>query len=1182
MINPGNEENEQITKIEPGTIIPEEINEEIKEEITEVTSHQDNNFKTEFQSHTETTTNNGTTHQSTYEKTTSVYSSNSNTQKITKTVITKKVTSSQRYIDKSNSNENSLKLLNSDSTSKLEEFKSNENIEIMTTNNNDNSNLPSTVTEIKKIPKSLSRSSNSSQKLLERVSSSTSEKKNTETSVLTTTTTTNDESKNNEVIKENTNENNNENINENNMNTNEKNNEENNVNTDNTTTTSINNTENKIQEVENTVEDVNNNITQLERQQAGTLKNSLSDSSLNIHALTMTGTAVKLNNRSKSSNSLNKQSKILRSLTALSNNDTLSYSINPGNNTINPNSTLSNDILTDNSNVLEMNDKNNNELNERGNDTEDKKINKSETNIDIDNTNNIKGSRGLRSSRSLKSQQSLKHDILNSSSSSSIIKQQSYSKSKSNSNRTSRQGSIIISKSKSGSGSNSKIGSASSSRNGSVNKSKSGSRGESAFNSKSGSANNSRSGSRGESACNSKSGSVNNSRSGSRGESACNSKSGSANNSRSGSRKSSRKSSSRKSNNSKNNSRSGSAHDNLSPKTSAFRKTSIFQNAADINKLYLDKILLYNNNRNRIAYLNRKEHEEDSKFIIIQSSNTYDINPKDSTCIKEVSVKIEQNKDTEDLIKSLKNKIDPNICYTDYLDINRGNQYGTCIIQVREAMYKLIPCYYVSKKVSIKSKTNDQILYHLEFISYVTPKLETLNQFLVLQKEDGLNYNQHMNYDKANDNIIIEQYYYNSENTIKQLFDCSQYLSEGALEIMNRILINNETKPHTYNFLTFVRGIMFQLNISTYPDIKKAYFRGKRLPYPVIKIENEVLPRAENISIYEEVGSFRLFSDYQELRKPLKKEDDTIDLQDNLKPVSPEKDGTTIDSSLTTPNDPDQLNSDITSENSRKGTAVTDNIFEKEFEDHICPPINKNNSYDYTKHPHLTNKHNKKQKRKTISSQGSIANSKEKGKEEEYEEFNGIMLEDLDVPNFTLSNSQNNVTFEEISKNIKNVNISIDLNSSIGSCNLVDVAKNASTSIGNVTVDDINMKKGVIPTRKVNKKKNGDDNFKDLNYIETKICCPKRGCLIIDDDLNEQHFENRIRFNDSVQDKCFLDEKENLSIYRECKDSYVRKYEKYIKYHESLKLLLQDFIQSIFVNKPKDIYQYTQNYFSYD
>jgi len=47
------------------------------------------------------------------------------------------------------------------------------------------------------------------------------------------------------------------------------------------------------------------------------------------------------------------------------------------------------------------------------------------------------------------------------------------------------------------------------------------------------------------------------------------------------------------------------------------------------------------------------EYEEDTKSIIIQSFNTYDINPKDSTCIKEVSVKIEQNKDTEDFIKSL-------------------------------------------------------------------------------------------------------------------------------------------------------------------------------------------------------------------------------------------------------------------------------------------------------------------------------------------------------------------------------------------------------------------------------------------------------------------------------------------------------------------------------------------------
>lgn len=138
--------------------------------------------------------------------------------------------------------------------------------------------------------------------------------------------------------------------------------------------------------------------------------------------------------------------------------------------------------------------------------------------------------------------------------------------------------------------------------------------------------------------------------------------------------------------------------------------------------------------------------------------------------------------------------MDPNICYTEYLDINRGNQYGTCTVQVREAMYKLIPCYYVNKKVSIKSKTNDEILYHLEFISYVTPKLETLNQFLVLQKEDGLNYNQHMNYDKTNDNIIIEQFYYDSENTIKQLFDCPQYLSEGKKVVMNLYKYNKIKK----------------------------------------------------------------------------------------------------------------------------------------------------------------------------------------------------------------------------------------------------------------------------------------------------------------------------------------------------------------------------------------------------
>ena len=142
--------------------------------------------------------------------------------------------------------------------------------------------------------------------------------------------------------------------------------------------------------------------------------------------------------------------------------------------------------------------------------------------------------------------------------------------------------------------------------------------------------------------------------------------------------------------------------------------------------------------------------------------------------------------------------MDCNICYTDYFDINRGNQYGKCTVQVSEALYKLIPCYYVSKNVSIKQKTNDQEIYHLEFVSYVTPKLDTLSQLLILQKGDGVSYNQHVNYDETNDNINIEQYYHESENNIKQIFKCKQYLSEGKIKIKIKIKILKLTFKYKY------------------------------------------------------------------------------------------------------------------------------------------------------------------------------------------------------------------------------------------------------------------------------------------------------------------------------------------------------------------------------------------------
>ncbi|OUM56909.1 hypothetical protein PIROE2DRAFT_18273, partial [Piromyces sp. E2] len=471
--------------------------------------------------------------------------------------------------------------------------------------------------------------------------------------------------------------------------------------------------------------------------------------------------------------------------------------------------------------------------------------------------------------------------------------------------------------------------------------------------------------------------------------------------------------------------------------------------------------------------------------------------------IHEVVVKIERNQDTEEFLDLLNKKIDRNICYTDYLDINRGNQYGSCTVQVQEATFKRIPCYYVSKNVTIHDKANNKVIYDLEFVSYVTPKLETLHQSLKLKENDGVTYNQHMDYDFSGDVIVIEQYYYESDVTIKQIFDCEQYLSEGAIEILNRILINNESKPHVYNFLTFIKGIMYKLNVSTYPDIKKAYFRGKRLPYPVIKIENEIFPRSESISIYEEVDAFRLYSDYQKLTKKDEVKNESSVTSDNKTESKVNREelnssNNKILSDTSTPinnnDNNNQINFDNNNNNNnsdlkddkKEGTSYTDN------------------NYDYTKHPHLKNKDNKKNSKKRASSSPDLNDFIES--EEEIPE--GIMLGDLDIPNFTISNSQNNVTFEKLAKEAKN-NASrsdYDVNSSLGSCNLVEVAKNNSSSLGTVTVDNINLKKGAIPIH---------ESLTSYNTLETRICCPKRGCLIVEDDTLQHVFENKIRFNDT-------------------------------------------------------------------
>lgn len=100
-------------------------------------------------------------------------------------------------------------------------------------------------------------------------------------------------------------------------------------------------------------------------------------------------------------------------------------------------------------------------------------------------------------------------------------------------------------------------------------------------------------------------------------------------------------------------------------------------------------------------------------------------------------------------------------------------------MQIREATYLSVPCYYIAKKVLVKNKTNDEVINHLEFVSYVTPKLVTLHQNLLQQKNGGPSYNQHVDYNKKNKLIAIEQYHYKSDSTIKQIFDCDQYLSEG-------------------------------------------------------------------------------------------------------------------------------------------------------------------------------------------------------------------------------------------------------------------------------------------------------------------------------------------------------------------------------------------------------------------
>ncbi|KAG4101842.1 hypothetical protein H8356DRAFT_1652641 [Neocallimastix lanati (nom. inval.)] len=627
----------------------------------------------------------------------------------------------------------------------------------------------------------------------------------------------------------------------------------------------------------------------------------------------------------------------------------------------------------------------------------------------------------------------------------------------------------------------------------------------------------------------------------------------------SGSRKSSRNHSQRSSRkNSRRNSETGSSKRISSrgstnsihkrEKDNLLRTQSSLLNVAKNERNYKEKIILYNTNKNKVAYMvTNEENKEENRPVIIQSSNIFDVDIDNKSDIHEVIVKIEQNQDTKDFIKSLDDHINKNLCYTDYFDINRGNQYGSCSVQIREATYLSVPCYYIAKKVLVKNKTNDEVINHLEFVSYVTPKLVTLHQNLLQQKNGGPSYNQHVDYNKKNKLIAIEQYHYKSDSTIKQIFDCDQYLSEGAIEIMNRILIENEVKPHTYNFLTFVRGIMYQINTTTYPGIENAYFQGKRLPYSVIKIENEILPRSDHVNIYEEVDAIRIFSDYQELAKA----------NDKVNEIS---------NSFSNDKEEELSNSSIINRlNNQNSQKTIESKVDKE------KNLIKNNSYDD----------------KEKSTHAPTTDDLHKNDANEFEENNdGVMLSDLNVPNFTISNSQNNLTFEQLIKNNaggsdKLYNSNFDVNSSLGSCNLVEIAKNVSGSGNMITVDEINMKKGIIPSRKLkNENKKDDDVTTRYNNIETKICCPKRGCLIFEDELNQLHCENKIKYNDTIEIKSFLDEQENLSIYHEYKNTYTKKYLRYIKYNESLKFMLQDFVQSIFFHKPKDVYQFTKNYFS--
>jgi len=319
---------------------------------------------------------------------------------------------------------------------------------------------------------------------------------------------------------------------------------------------------------------------------------------------------------------------------------------------------------------------------------------------------------------------------------------------------------------------------------------------------------------------------------------------------------------------------------------------------------------------------------------------------------------------------------------------------------------------------------------------------------------------------------------------------------------MNRILIENEVKPHTYNFLTFVRGIMYQINTTTYPGIENAYFQGKRLPYSVIKIENEILPRSDHVNIYEEVDAIRIFSDYQELAKA----------NDKVNEIS---------NSFSNDKEEELSNSSIINRlNNQNSQKTIESKVDKE------KNLIKNNSYDD----------------KEKSTHAPTTDDLHKNDANEFEENNdGVMLSDLNVPNFTISNSQNNLTFEQLIKNNaggsdKLYNSNFDVNSSLGSCNLVEIAKNVSGSGNMITVDEINMKKGIIPSRKLkNENKKDDDVTTRYNNIETKICCPKRGCLIFEDELNQLHCENKIKYNDtskfSKKKKKKKKKKKNIYIY---------------------------------------------------